>query len=170
MFHDSFNNFPRAQDKYKSDTLILNFINMSDVQANKNPTDHLEAIEYRKYSENGNQINESDNSELKKMKSKFYKSVFGASYEVPTLEGLRPDSRVHLYLWNDTGGLIRVGKARLRGSPKYQCSYAGIFNTMLCQRSDPVTKLSSHVQRYYLSTSPGLIRTNTSALTDFLRR
>lgn len=54
VLYQSLDYFPRAQHKYKTDQLILHFINMSEVQVNKSPTDQPEANEYSEYSDNSN--------------------------------------------------------------------------------------------------------------------
>lgn len=139
MLYHSFDNFPRAQHNYKSDQLLLQLINISEVQANKNPADQTEASEYSHYTENTNQNNQSHNSELTKMNDKFYNAYLGTRYGFTALERLQPKYKNETNE-RDQGLSTSIRHVCVR-PPRINRFYASIFTTMLCQRRDSVIKL-----------------------------
>lgn len=167
---NSFDDFQRAQQHYKSDQLTHNFINMSQLQTNKIRTDQFEASEYNKYIETNNRRNQSDSSERNKMNAKFYKPILDSSYGFLDPERLQQGSQVHLYPPNETGRLSTLVRRVCARPPKINHSYNVIFKTLLCHQRDPVIKWPSIVPWYYWITILWNIRTRTSVLTAFLKR
>lgn len=72
---------------------MLNFINILEVQTNRNATDQSEARVYSEYSENSNRRNQRDNRELTKMNSKFSEQLLVQVTEPGHLRAFRQISK-----------------------------------------------------------------------------